>query len=76
MLSMKAKSGESLLNQDMIQCIGLESMLSHAIAHVLETRKNHCVRLSSMPTMMSHMSSQESRVRSHKVAVRCVELEE
>jgi hypothetical protein len=83
MLSMKATSGESLSEHEMIQCLGLESMLSFDIAlRVYLTRRNHLNQILREPAHdeveqlahVSQLSSQESRTRSHKIAVRMMGL--
>ena len=90
MLSIKAKSGKPLSEDEMIQCLGIESMLSRMIVeHVMQTKRKHCNRILQEQSRqkhcksynrgavarLSHMSSEESRVRSHKIVVRLMELE-
>jgi hypothetical protein len=90
MLSIKAKSGKPLSEDEMIQCLVIESMHSHIIVeHVMQTKRKHCNTIlqkqacqkhcksynQAAVARLSHMSSEESMVRSHKIAVRLMELD-
>jgi hypothetical protein len=89
MLNARATSSEPLAEHDMMMCMGLESVISQAIAeHVLQTKRLHVNRILAeqdcqrkfqdfselnLPAI-SFISSRESKTRSFKIAVRLMGL--
>jgi hypothetical protein len=85
MLSLRTRCSKPPSEDEMIQCLGIESMLTRGIAeHVMQTKRNHWNKILHEQARqrhynsydqvalacLSYTSSQESRVRSYKIAVR------
>lgn len=89
MLMAKAAAGEPLSEEEMIECVGLESVISRNIAErVMKMKRMHVDMILSEQKLQknfrvhdevklartSDKSSQESRTRSYKIAVRLMGL--